>query len=253
MADEQTQAVARREPSIPAAPDPFVDFLERAVRDTSIDISRIQQLLDMQREVRRDRAEQSFYAAMNAAQSEMKAILRDAKNSETKQPYARLETIDRQIRPIVTNHGFSLSYGSAEPRQPGAVRVVCHVAHIDGHSRDYELEGALDTTGPKGGATKTSIQGLGSTVSYLRKYLKLMIFDLQLTNEDNDGASTETITDEQVMSIGDMVSECGLSDKGLAAFLRLAGCASIREIPAYRYQDILQALRDKLRSKQGGK
>ena len=246
------QAVARREPSIPAAPDPFVDFLERAVRDTSIDISRIQQLLDMQREVRRDRAEQSFYAAMNAAQSEMKAILRDAKNSETKQPYARLETIDRQIRPIVTNHGFSLSYGSAEPRQPGAVRVVCHVAHIDGHSRDYELEGALDTTGPKGGATKTSIQGLGSTVSYLRKYLKLMIFDLQLTNEDNDGASTETITDEQVMSIGDMVSECGLSDKGLAAFLRLAGCASIREIPAYRYQDILQALRDKLRSRQGG-
>jgi uncharacterized radical SAM superfamily protein len=54
------------------------------------------------------------------------------------------------------------------------------------------------------------------------------------------------------MVIGDMVTECGLTEKGLAAFLRLAGVQSVQQIPAYRYQDILQALRDKLRSKQGG-
>jgi hypothetical protein len=197
--------------------------------------------------VDRQRAEEAFNVAMNAAQAEMKEVIRDAINPETKKPYARLETIDRQIRPIITKYGFALTYGGAEPRQAGAIRVTCHVMHSAGHSRDYELEGALDTKGPKGGATKTDIQGLGSSVSYLRKYLKLMIFDLMLADEDNDGRGSSSVIDEtQANNISTMMDACNLTARGASNFLKLIGVERIEDLPAHRYEDVMQALRQKL-------
>jgi hypothetical protein len=52
--------------------------------------------------------------------------------------------------------------------------------------RKYHLDGALDDAGKDGTKNKTGIQAMGSTVSYLRRYLVCMIFNVS-TDDDNDG------------------------------------------------------------------
>lgn len=157
----------------------------RAASDPNVDVAKLKSLLDMQKEILSHQAEIAFNAAMNDCQGEIKPVARNAQNNHTKSKYAKLEKVDDAVRDIYAAHGFSLSFGS-EPVD-GGVKVTCLVAHKQGHSRSYQLQGELDMSGAQGKANKTSIQGLGSTISYLRRYLTLMIFNIVLTDEDTDG------------------------------------------------------------------
>lgn len=218
-----------------------------------VDVDTMRALLDMQERVLTRNAEIEFNQDMQKAQSEMQPIVRDAENNNNHSRYARLETIDKKIRPVYTKHGFSLSFNSGEPRNQGSVRILCDVRHVGGHKQHYELEGDLDTTGAKGTSTKTSIQGLGSSVSYLRRYLTLMIFNLQLTNEDTDGAAqTKYVSQEQVNTLLDMINACDMKQQAQQAFLAFAGAARLELIPAASYERCMTALRKKLSAKQEG-
>lgn len=168
-------------------PDTLVNFIERAARDPEIDIGKMEALLRMQREVMREQARREFDMAMSAAQAEMEPVVRDAQNEQTRSRYARLETIDTQMRPIYTRHGFSVRYGAAEQPRDGWIKITCTVAHAGGHSEVHCLDSPLDSAGVRGVANKTAVQSVGSAITYLRRYLLCMVFNIVLTNEDDDG------------------------------------------------------------------
>lgn len=165
----------------------LLNFIASAVRDPTIDINKLESLMRIQRELAAQMAQQDFNRCMSEAQSEMRPIVRDATNNQTHSRYARLETIDELIRPIYTRHGFSLTFGTEPAADPVNIRVTCEAAHSSGHTKKYSLEAPPDTAGAKGQVNKTPLHGLGSTVSYLRRYLTTMIFNVTLTNEDDDG------------------------------------------------------------------
>jgi ERF superfamily len=175
---------------VPAQPVPQVpsllNLIATTARDPTVDISKFETLLRMQREIIADEARLQFNKAMNRAQAEMQPIVRDAENTQTHSRYAKLETIDQIIRPIYTAHGFSLSF-DCEPVDGASIRITCEVAHELGYSRSYHLESGLDSTGAQGKVNKTPLHALGSTVSYLRRYLTCMIFHVILTSDDDDG------------------------------------------------------------------
>lgn len=166
--------------------DSTLALIERAARDKTVDVAKMKQLLDMKLEVMRMQRQQEYQQAMCDCQAEMGPVTRQAENKHTKSAYAKLEHISKVIRPIYTKHGFSLTYTSTALAD-GQRLIVCEVMHRGGHKERHELSGSLDTTGSQGTANKTSIQGLGSTVSYLRRYLTCMIFDVILQDEDDDG------------------------------------------------------------------
>jgi ERF superfamily len=181
----RTFAVATADP--PTLTDSLLNVVARAVHDPSIDVAKLEALLRMQREILADDARVQFHRAMIAAQGEMAPIVRDAENKQTNSRYARLETIDAAIRPVYLRHGFHLTFNS-EPIDGPEMRIVCDVTHTPaGHTKRYHLDAAPETAGPKGTANKTALHGLGTTVTYLRRYLTVMIFNLVLTNEDTDG------------------------------------------------------------------
>jgi ERF superfamily len=166
--------------------DSLLNFVARAMADPAIDVMKLEMLLRMQREIVADDARLRFNRAMSLAQGEMQPVVRDAQNTQTNSRYALLETIDAAIRPIYVKHGFMLSFNSEAIDGPNE-RIICEVSHTAGHSKRYQLDAPLDTVGPQGKANKTPLHGLGSTVSYLRRYLTAMIFNIVLKNEDNDG------------------------------------------------------------------
>lgn len=202
-----TDLAARNEQSVALPADSIMSGIMRAASDPKIDVSKLQALLDMQRTLRQEQSEQAFSVAMRSAQEEMRPVVRDASNSHTQSKYARLETIDAEVRPIYTRHGFSLTFNAGSV-SGDSITVSCSVMHDQGHTKYYSLPGGIDSAGAKGASNKTPIQGLGSTVSYLRRYLTCMIFNIVLANEDTDGRRPDPsyITEQQQDQILTMFS-----------------------------------------------
>jgi hypothetical protein len=166
----------------------LLNFIERASRDPDFDVAKFGELLRMQRELVQEQARGAFNRAMAAAQAEMLPVIRDATNTHTNSKYARLETVDRAMRPIYTKHGFGVRFGSDVSPREGYIRIVCTVSHVGGYSETNYLDAPPDTTGSQGKANKTAVQAVGSSVSYLRRYLLAMVFNIVLADDDDDGA-----------------------------------------------------------------
>jgi len=179
-----TQVIVRDEQ--PDEARSLVQVIARAASDPSVDVAKMERLLAMHERITGLNAEKQFNEAMRAAQEEMPKVVRDASNESTRSRYARLETVSKAMGPVIAKHGFSMSFGTADCPREGSERIVCIVSHVGGHSRQYQADVPLDSTGMKGVQNKTGTHAFGSTMSYGRRYLKLMIFDVSLVNEDTD-------------------------------------------------------------------
>jgi hypothetical protein len=164
----------------------MLEVVARAAANPKVNVDKMKALLDMQREIRDDMAQQAFFICMNECQGELPTVVRKAENTHTKSKYAKLEAIDRAVRPVYTKHGFSLSFDSEPSQDPNRVIITCLVAHAEGHSKLYRLAGDLDVAGAKGTANKNKMQGLGSSTSYLQRYLTCMIFNIVPKDHDDD-------------------------------------------------------------------
>jgi len=167
----------------------IIDLIGRMASDPKSDIDKMERLMAMHERVLERDAEKAFNVAMQAAQAEMPQILRTKKNESTNSKYALLEVIDKVTKPIITKHGFSMSFGTDDCPQDGHYRVTCIVSHSDGFSRKYNADVPADGVGPKGTRNKTPTHAFGSAMSYGRRYLKCMIFDIATTDDDGNGAS----------------------------------------------------------------
>lgn len=234
-----------KQDQLPGMPEPsnILDVIARAANDPATDVSKMEKLLEMYERISAKNAEVAFNAGMKAAQEEMPRILRNKQNQQTNSRYADLEQVNAAIVPVYTKHGFSLSFGTADCPVEGHFRITCLVSHVSGHSRNYQADVPNDMTGMKGNQNKTATHGFGSTMSYGRRYLALLIFNITLTNEDHDGNKPgETLSDEQIANIEALLTETA-SDK--AKFLRYLKVSSLEEIPAKNYSAVVKIIEAK--------
>lgn len=230
--------VATSVPDTPA--NTMESFIAMALTNKDVDADKLQKLLDMRRQYLSDEARVAFHRAMAEAQAEMQPVVRDAENTQTRSRYARLETIDAAIRPVYSRHGFRLSYDTEAAGD--RTRVICIVSHIAGHSERYQLESRLDTVGAQGKVNKTELHGLGSTVSYLRRYLACMIFNVVLRNEDTDGAyQPRYINGEQCREIENLLIDTRSDKAKFLAFFKVQDVTEIIEEMLPRALNMLRA------------
>lgn len=175
--------------------DAMIQVIERAALNPDVDIDKMERLLDMQERIFSKNAEMEYNRAMSEVQKETPRIKREAENSQTISKYAKLEDINKQLTPIYTAHGFALSFGTDNSDKEGWVRTTCKVSHTAGHSRDFFVDLPIDDQGAKGSVNKTKVHGAGSTMSYSRRYLTVLIFNISLTDEDNDGNTGYNLID----------------------------------------------------------
>jgi hypothetical protein len=167
----------------------FIGIIERAARDPSIDIDKLDRLLLMRERENSRIAEQTFNAAMSLAQAEMQPIGTDSDNPQTRSRYASYAALDRTVRPIYTNHGFGLSFNTDEAPGPEQARIVCDVCHVGGHTRRYHVDMPVDGKGARGGDVMTKTHAMGSGISYGMRYLLRMIFNLAIDQDDDGNAA----------------------------------------------------------------
>jgi ERF superfamily protein len=176
---------------------------------------------------------------MALAQEEMQPIARDASNPQTRSRYASLAAVDRAIRPIYSKHGLFPSFDTA-PSEKGAewVKVLCEVSHRGGHSHEYTLDMPNDGKGAKGGDVMTKTHATGSAVTYGRRYLLMMIFNLATEDDDGNraggngnGNGNGHLSDDQIEDLRSAIVTAGAD---IGRFCKVYGITRVEDLPARR-------------------
>lgn len=164
----------------------MVEAITRAASDPSVDAGKMERLWAIAKEAQAQQAEREYSEAMSAAQAEMPRIVKTALNKQTSSKYAKLEHVIDQITPVYTKHGFSLSFGTADSPLDKHIRITCETRHAGGHKESSWYDQPIDDAGIRGEVNKTPTHGRGSALTYGRRYLTTLIFNLSI-GEDDDG------------------------------------------------------------------
>lgn len=242
-----SNAVANTIETIPAASpvaeNSLVHMIERAARDPSVDLDKLERLMTMHERVSAKAAETAFNEAMAAAQAEMRPVATDANNPQTKSKYASYFALDKAMRPIYTKHGLALSFNTADCPTADYVRIVCDVTR-GGYSKSYHIDMPADGKGAKGGDVMTKTHAVGAGASYGQRYLLKMIFNIAI-GDDTDGnvpVNRTPITQDQLGELIALMESVG-GNKPL--FLKYFKVEALADLPAARFQEAMNMLNAK--------
>jgi len=218
------------------------------VMDPKFDAGKLEKVLDQVRQLKRDESLAAFNEAMAQLQPRLPRIGKDGrvKYKDVDFRFATYENIDKAIRPLLAEFGFSLSFDT-EFTDKGDVYVGT-ISHRLGHSKSSKMRLPADTSGGK-----NAIQAVGSSDKYARRYLTERLLNLVTEGQDDDGNGMSAINEKQLNSLLDMKAEAEMDEKQTAAFLNLIGVKSFEEINAVTYPIAYRALQAKMRAKQGAK
>lgn len=191
----------------------IIQMIERAARDPSFDLDKMERLFAMHERVQDRRAQEQFNAAMAAAQAEIAPVSRNKKNEHSGAKYADLFAIADKALPIAHQHGFGLSFSEFKSEQPNCLGVACKVSHAGGHSERYEFNVPLDRAGSQGKVNKTETQAYGSTFTYGRRYATCGVFNIAITDDDGGSKSAVDDRDAALAALRALVQKAG-ADKG---------------------------------------
>ena len=226
---KEDAAVSIQQPvSISAA---TLAMIERAARDPAVDVVKMKALMDMHQAIRAEQARDAFQAAMRTAQGEMRNVVPDLKNASTSSRYASFGAVDAIVRPVYSRHGFSIGFTTAQADAPESVRIIATVSHEGGHSESYHIDMPADGKGAKGGDVMTKTHATGSAVTYGRRYLIVMIFNVSVADDDGNAASG-TITEEQIRTLSKKMVD---TRANLTRFLKHFKIAKLEDLPIVKY------------------
>lgn len=235
--------VERKEAQLDQATS-LLQVIERAARDPSIDIDKMERLFALQERVVQRGAESEFNRALSECQAEMRLVSADATNPQTRSKYASYGQLDKHLRPIYTKHGFALSFSDGDTDKQEHVRVVCVIRHSGGHKETHHKDMPADGKGAKGGDVMTKTHAAGAAQQYGMRYLLKGIFNVAIGEDDRDGNDEPTITETQLMDLKALAEEVGAQRE---PFLKYFGITELSQLPAAKYKDAIAALEKKRR------
>jgi len=217
----------------------FVAVIERALTNPEVDVDKLERLLNVQERVMSKQAEITFNQAMARLQPRIPVIFKNKSGHNSN--YATYEEIDRQIRPLYNAEGFSVSYNSRK-NSDDTVTYFGILSHVDGHSRTSEIDLPADSSG-----SKSAVQAKGSTMSYAKRYLLGMMFNI-ITTDDKDGAgSLLSVNDEQIKTLEELIKQSGADVERLCHTYQIE---KLSELPEKQYKAVKVLLQQKLANKE---
>ncbi len=129
---------------------------------------------------------EAFNAALRRIQDKIKPILKDCENKQTHSKYASAEAVDNMIDKLIEAEGMTLSFVPRTSEKDNEF-VVVGVLSLGAYSKEYPLPIPCDGKGPKGDGVMSRVHAVGSGVTYGKRYIKNMIFNLRFKEKDDDG------------------------------------------------------------------
>jgi hypothetical protein len=208
-------------------------LIERVALDPGADATKLERIVGMYERLKAEKAELAFNAAKGRILKRLAGINvlknksalyeidkgKPQKGTYEAFKYAPLEEIDKHLRPLLVEEEMDLSY-SDEPQEHGWILIRGRLKHLPGgHFEDSFMPAPLDSSGGK-----SSVQGVGSTNSYLRRYIACNIFNIVVIGDDDDG-NGGTIDEDQINTLLDLIQKARAGPK----FLKYMRAKSIHE------------------------
>lgn len=205
-----------------------------------IDLVVAEKLLELRAKDDAFKARKVYAKDFATAQANILPVVKSKTNKHTQSNYSDLADIIGITQPIYTKEGFSVTFNEGETLKENHVRILADVLHFQGHKESYHLDVPLDGVGFKGNANMTAIQGKASSISYGRRYLMYMIWNIPTPDNDgNNNSPKEVITTAQLHTLRDLLIVKELTEAKLLAFLKIE---SLEELPAKRYMEAMQGI-----------
>lgn len=217
-----------------------IEMLNNAVA-RGADIVMIEKLMALHERFEAGQSRRAFDAAIADAKAEISPVVRNKAGHNNKR-YADFSAIALAVDPILSKHGLSYRFRTA---QSDKISVTCILSHKAGHSEETTLAGPADTSG-----SKNAIQAIGSTLTYLQRYSLVQALGLAAADDDDGKAAGRGVEDdapitaEQADAIRDLIAAAGLVEK---AFCEYAKIERIEDMAASKYQTACTRLEQRIK------
>lgn len=212
--------------------------IQRAAADPSVDMDKLERLLQMQERLDANEAIRAFNLDFIALQNDLPEINEGGEikhGGRVISKYSRWdEDINPVIKPILAKHNFVLSF---ETNTVDRIHVVAHLIHSGGHSRSGSF-----TLPPEMSGAKNDVQGFGSSVSYAKRYAAGPLLNLTTRGVDDDAVAavaSGTITEEQAIKIRERLEAIGRDESKFCNYLKVS---SLDLMPLNAYGRAIMAL-----------
>ncbi len=210
-------------------------FIMEAVLNPDFSVEKLERMIALQERQEASRRKDLFDAALIRVQAQIPRITKNGmidyskagEPPKKKIPYALLEDIDAVIRPIYQAEGFSVRWNNPITAEGKMVRTVGTFTCC-GHSETVEI-----TTPPDQSGGKNACQATPSAISYGKRIVSTMFWNIITEGQDLDGARGKeqiVITQEQADDITTLLND--LDPKLLPKFCRVMGVEQIGHMKA---------------------
>lgn len=220
-----------------------MDMLDRAVQ-AGQPIEVLTKLMDLQERWEKTQARKAFDDAIASAKAEIAPIIKNrevdftSQKGRTNYRYEDFAGVARAVDPVLGKYGLSYRFrATSNVNEP--IVVTCVLSHRLGHFEETTLTAGRDESG-----NKNSIQGIGSTITYLQRYSLKAALGLSVSNDDDGKAAGagETINEIQIGVIRSLIVDVAAD---IAKFCKFMKVERIEDIPGRRYDDAVRALEGK--------
>jgi hypothetical protein len=259
---EQREQPVERRPPAPASDSPsrVLVLIEKVALDPRADVEKLERMMSMYERLKAKEAELAYNAAKGRILKKLadinivknRPVLPEIDKGTPKRgvleafKYAPLEEINKHLRPLLAEEDMDLSY-SAEPGEGGDILIRGRLRHLSGgHYEDFFMPAPPDTTGGK-----SNVQAVGSTNSFLRRYVVCNIFNIVVVGDDDDGIGG-TIDEAQTKTILELLRKAKVGVKFLkymkAQSVEEAGSleAAVATIAARDYRKAISTLEEQI-------
>jgi hypothetical protein len=195
----------------------LISMIERAARDPAVDLDKMERLYAMKERMDATMAKAAYISALAEMQPNLPIIDKRGKierkskdsNGSMKEAratkYALWEDVVEAITPILSAHGFSLSF---RIKQDARVEVTAVLGHRAGHCEETSMSLPIDESG-----AKNNLQGWGSSVSYGKRYTAFALLNIIARGEDDDGnaagdtSASTPVTPEDLATLKSLIDE----------------------------------------------
>lgn len=184
-------------------------------------------------------AEKKFNAAFSALQNDLPVIVAES-IIPNRGKYARFENVMHQISPMLSEHGFSVSFS----QENDGVRVIekCTLRHIAGHSQTNSF--SLRISGKSDSETQADAKA--STTAKRNALLNCLNIvvrqDVLLDEEGSAEIEGEVIQPGQALWLREQIVAIGSSEN---VYLKLAGVDSLDKVRSGAFPVLVRAIEER--------
>ncbi|WP_273791660.1 MULTISPECIES: ERF family protein [unclassified Bartonella] len=246
MSEQNTNLIEIEETHHLAVEQTVMERILNKALDSDVDMDRLERLLDLREQEIKRQERQNFVRDLSAVQMAYKNIEQNAINKHTNSKYATLDQYIDAVKDGLATYKFALFYRIKNQTEKN-VTIEITLSHPSGNEISTEGTFPIDSTG-----SKNSIQSLGSTLTYARRYLLGMLLNLASKEDDTDGqmqakeddTNNQKVSSKQIKQIEELIEQTE-SDKN--KLLSYAKVEKLTDMSCETADDVLKILESKPR------